>query len=646
MRIVAGIVLTLAVAAAALGQSREQNGLPAHRRAAAPVDEIIVQWRPGSSTASQKQTGVRAAKLATATGRAMEFKQQISPATDVLKFDGPLAGEELERALATIAADPDVEYAVPNKRRWANAIPSDPLFVQQWYFRSAEPAATRAEQAWDMTTGSNTTVVAVLDTGVRFDHEDLRPADQGGKLLPGYDFISNVATANDGNGRDTDPSDPGDWMTETEAQQPPFAGNDCIPPALNHVDSSWHGTRVASLIGAITSNATGIAGSSWATLLLPVRVLGKCGGLDSDIISAMRWAAGLTVPGVPVNPTPAKIINLSLGGEGSCSAAYQAAVNEVIVRGALIVVSVGNEGGPINAPANCSGVVGVTGLRHAGTKVGFSNLGAAADIGAPAGNCVNSGAGQPCLFSITAATNTGTTTPATNTYTDQFNFNVGTSFSAPLVAGAAALMHSVNDRLSPAQYLSLLRETANPFPTSSATTASVCQVPTAAVQDQECICTTQTCGAGMLNTEAAVLAAQRPFAIAQAPATISTNTSITIDARTSFASNNRTISSYAWSAVGVSGTAPVFADTSQPLTTFQVTAASQFTLRLTVTDDQGGQDTSDIAISTSTIPPANQAPNVPPAAVPRTGGGGGGGGGMNVMMLALAAFGALVRRRR
>jgi serine protease len=114
--------------------------------------------------------------------------------------------------------------------------------------------------------------------------------------------------------------------------------------------------------------------------------------------------------------------------------------SQLASQGVLIVVSAGNEGGPVDSPANCPGAMGILGLRHAGTKVGFSSLGPEIALGAPGGNCVNTAPGAACLFSIDTATNLGTTTPGTNSYTDQFNINVGTSFSAPIVSGIAGLM--------------------------------------------------------------------------------------------------------------------------------------------------------------------------------------------------------------
>jgi serine protease len=630
MRIVSALVLLIALAPAAFGQSREDNGA-LHVRAQPPVDQIIVKWRDGTTAG-----GTRMQKLSASSGLRLQHKQQLAGDTEVLQLDRARSSQEMSSVLERLAADPNVEYAVADERRWIHATPGDPLFADQWYFQSAEISATHAQQAWDVTVGSSTTVVAVLDTGVRFEHPDLLRLSQAGKLLDGFDFVSQTPYANDGDGRDSDASDPGDFVTAADKTQPAFT-------TCDESNSSWHGTRVSSLIAALTNNAEGIAGTGWNTLILPVRVLGKCGGTDSDIIAGMRWAAGIAVPGAPVNPTPAQVINLSLGGAGACSAAYQSAVNEISARGVLIVASVGNDGGNVAAPANCAGVLGVTGIRHAGTKVGFSNLGPGSGIGAPGGNCVNTTItpSTPCLFSITAAMNSGTTVPGASAYTDHvLNFNVGTSFSAPLVAGAAALMHSLNSRLTPAQSIALLKESAVPFPTTSSTTTTFCHVPAGDLQQQECICTSATCGAGMLNTQGAVLAAQRPFAIAEAPATINTGTAVSIDGRDSFASNGRTVASFQWTATGVTGATPTFGDGTQALTTLQVAAASTFTLRLTVTDDLGSQDTADIAVVTATPPPP---PSPPP---PASSGGGGGGGSFGWLMLLLLSAISVSRRVR
>ena len=621
MKLLVAVVLSALVAVPAFGQSPEYQG-PPRVQVPADTDQIIVKWRSGATATLKATSAQRASKLSTGSGLNIRHKRSSTANTDVFQLDRAMSGSELEAVLDKLNADPDVAFAVADKRRQIQAITSDPLRVDQWYLLSVEPAATRTEQAWDITTGLASTVVAVIDTGVRQQHPDL-----AGKILPGYDFVSNVAVANDGDGRDSDPSDPGDWIVSSDRSQSVFS--DC-----GTTNSSWHGTRVSSLIGAATDNGVGLAGAGWNTRILPVRVLGKCGGFDSDIIDGMRWAAGLPVLGAPANPNPAQILNMSLGGDDDCSAAYQSAVDEITAQGAVIVASVGNDGIPVSTPANCANVIGVSGVRHVGTKVGYSNLGTGADIAAPAGNCVNPGPpfsdASPCLYAIEVAIDSGTTVPESSTYSDKVvRPNFGTSFSAPLVAGAAALMHAVNPQLKPDQFTTLLQESATPFPTSSTTTNSICRVPTNFRQDTECICTTVTCGAGMLNTFAAVTAALKPFGIVQATPTIAPNTSVSISGNTSFAVQPHTIAAYQWSVLNVTGATPTVTDVAAAATTLQVAGNSRFTLRLRVTDDAGTTDDTDFAMVTST-PPEQQTP---PASTPI--GTGGGGGSFDWLLLVL-----------
>ena len=283
------------------------------------------------------------------------------------------------------------------------------------------------EKAWTITIGSPGIVVAVLDTGVRFDHPDLLPVASGGNLLPGYDMISDVDTANDGNGRDADASDPGDWLTQAEISKVggPFYQCDTSPE-----NSSWHGTQTAGLVAALTNNSVGMASVGRNVRVLPVRVLGKCGGFDSDIIAGMRWAAGQAVPGLPANQNRAQVISMSFGGDGACDVAYQEAVNQITAAGTVIVVAAGNSNNAVAAPANCAGVIAVGALRHVGTKGGYSSLGPEVAISAPGGNCVNTDLGSPCLYPILSTWNSGTTTPQNSTYTDSYHYFYGTSFDA------------------------------------------------------------------------------------------------------------------------------------------------------------------------------------------------------------------------
>jgi serine protease len=654
-RFLVRLTATLTLAASATALAGEFNGTFA-RRVVTPTDRVIIKWR---DTAQLSIAGGdvpdRVTRLAAATGLGLRSVRAVAPRLELLRLDQPLAAAALDEALAQLAANPAVEYAVADQRRWPHAIPSDALFGGQWFLQSNQPAATRASIAWDTTTGSTGTVVAVLDTGVRFEHPDLARADQAGKLLPGFDFIAgsggSVLVANDGDGRDADASDPGDWIDSADIQDPEFA--DC---ALT--DSSWHGTRVSGIIGARTDNGIGVAGEGWNAWILPMRVMGKCGGFDSDIISAMRWAAGLSVSGVPANPYPAKILNLSLGSASSCPQSYVDVVAELATHGVLVIASAGNDGSLVNAPANCSGVLAVSAIRHVGTKVGFSSLGPLVGISAPGGNCVNIGAGEPCLFTIDTTIDSGLTGPAGSTYTDQFDFNVGTSFSAPIVAGAAALMHAVNARLGPELLIARLKSAAAPFPVpSTPPPGGTCHVPTGPgdVQIEECVCTTLTCGAGMLDTSAAVAQAMRPIADIAAPVSVMAGQNVSLDGSSSAAACNRTLTTYAWTVAPGSVGAPVISGADQPIATVQAPNSGSFTLRLTVTDSSGAQDFADVTVTptaaatTAIAPlPGNACPTpitvqqVPPPA----GGGSGGGGGGGALVLEIFALALLLARRR
>lgn len=649
-------VLTFCLSLLALNASAQEYNGQFPRRSTQSTDRIIVKWKQGARTAPEQR---KLTQLPTLPRMKVQGAQQVASHMEVLQVDRRMSPAELTEAIATLTADPSVEFVAPDYRRHPHVLPNDALVSSQWYLLSTEVAALRAEAAWDVTAGSAGTVVAVLDTGVRFDHPDLIAADQGGKVLPGYDFISGESStsfigANDGNGRDPDASDPGDWVEQGDLAHSGF--EDCEVSG-----SSWHGTRVAGIIAARTNNSVGMAGAAWNAWILPVRVMGKCGGRDSDIIAAMRWAAGLNAPGVPVNPYPAKIINLSLGGEGSCTSAYQATASELAARGVLIVASAGNEGGPVSAPANCTGVLGVAGVRQVGTKVGFSNLGPQVGIAAPGGNCVTTGPGQPCLFSIVTTTNLGSTTPTTSAYTDQLNFNVGTSFSAPMVSGTAALMHAVNARLGSEHLIDRLRRSASSFPMNPNTGTPNCRVPIGPddLQEDECYCTTNTCGAGLVNANAAATDAQRPIASVQVPNVVFAGQNVILDASVSAAACNRTLASYEWSVISSTTTSPALSTTNESVTTVQAPSSGQFTLRVMVTDNTGAQDSADVTITptsaTTTASPLAAGPSCPtpisvaqspPASTPNPApsGGGGGGGQLGWELLTLVYL-VFARRR-
>ncbi len=585
----------------------ELNPVRHHPHAAALPDgtvRVIVKLRqpPTSTLALEEKAGDDIARLASSTGMQLKESRRLSSDLRVVEIDPQSTAGDAEAALERLRADPAVAYAEPDRRRYLHAVPNDPLYPGQWYLQNAPetPSAIDAEAAWDLTPGSNGVVIAVIDSGVRFDHPDLLPADSGGRLLPGFDFVSDASISNDGDGLDDDASDPGDWVTQTDAASSSFS--DCSPRP-----SSWHGTRIAGIIGAIANNSVGLSGGSWNGWILPVRVLGKCGGYDSDILAGMLWAGGLPVSGAPDNPYPANVENLSVGSTDNCPQSYRDVIGELAAAGVLVVVSSGNEGGLVDAPANCAGVAAVAGLRHAGTKVGYSNLGPAITLGAPAGNCVNlSGA---CIYSIDTTSNTGSTGPETNYYTDQLDINVGTSFSAPVVATIAGLMLAVNGNLGSAQLISRLQEGAKtPFPVSSDSAVPQCHVPAGPsdLQLTECNCTTSTCGAGMANALGAVTAALRPIAAIAVPATVSPGQDVTLSGAGSRAACGFGIASYDWTitsggvGVGISSTSPDSATVIAP-------TSGSLTVQLTVTDDTGRTDSAEAVIEpnlASTTAPA------------------------------------------
>jgi serine protease len=657
--------LALPALAAAPIDASTTTGL---RRASTPVVDIrharvIVKFKADGALMRESAQSARdpdrvavehAAHLSQRLGVALRDGHTIAPRTQVLHAKDMSSAD----LVARLQADPDVEYAEIDERVRISAAPNDPRYagnqppsitptVGQWYLRTPDAtivSAINAEAAWDKTTGSPAIVVAVLDTGVRPDHPDLV-----GKLVPGYDFVSadsdgSFTSANDGNGRDADASDPGDWVTQAEVDGV-FAGQGCTAD-----NSSWHGTQTSALIGATTNNGVGMASVGRNVRIMPVRVLGKCGGFMSDVVAGMYWAAGIAIPTgsnpslgtAPANPFPAKVLNMSLGSATtSCGATYQAAVTAVNNAGASVVISAGNDAGlAVGQPANCAGAIGVGGLRQTGTKVGFSDVGPQISISAPAGNCVLPGPNDPCLFPILTATNAGTQGPGTNTFTDSVNISVGTSFSAPLVSGAAALMLSVNPTLTPSQVRSTLMASARAFPTTGGTVGTTtCQPPTTS-QQLECYCTTGTCGAGMLDVRAAVLAVPAPsatqalaFATPTAPAPGDT---ITLDGSTSVPASSQTVTGYQWTMVDSGGIATLVAPTNASTAMVTTSGGGTFTVRLDVTDSASAA-----VAASKTLTVSVGAPVVTPPSS------GGGGGTMSwPWLLALGVAVAALRPRR
>ncbi|AOJ07079.1 S8 family peptidase [Burkholderia mayonis] len=414
----------------------------------AVIQRVMSQW-------STKGGAVRSYAQNIAQTSAVQVERTMSGGAALLALGQKMNADTASTLAQTFAADPDVAYAEPDRRVFARTVATDPNYAQQWnYFDPT--AGIDLPNAWSVTTGLPTVVTAVLDTGYR-PHPDIIA-----NLLPGYDFISDINTGNNGHGRSPDATDPGDWVTQQELTDPSSPFYNCASAPSN---SSWHGTQVAGIIGAAANNGIGIAGVNWYGKMLPVRVLGKCGGTTSDIADAMRWAAGLPVAGVPTNLTPAKVINLSLGGNGPCGDTFQQAINDAIAQGASVVVAAGNDGQATtqDRPANCKGVIAVGATDSTGQRAWYSNFGADITLSAPGSN-------------ILSTTNAGTTVPTS----DAYGTHSGTSLAAPQVAGVASLMLAVNPNLTPAQIAQKLASTARP---SASTASCLARAPGAGIVD-------------------------------------------------------------------------------------------------------------------------------------------------------------------
>lgn len=471
---------------------------------AAPIDGLIVKLkdappheRMARLAASERnaqterlQRVLRAERLTTARVRPAGRDAQY------LAFERRLSPSEADAMAARLRARDDVEWVEPNTRerlQQAAPVPDDiyyaynsPTDLGQWWLRpDGETAGGQlpsygvpgVQDAWAWQTGHPSAVVAVLDTGIT-SHDDLF-----GRVLQGYDFVSDVEYANDGSGRDSDPADPGDWVTQAEVDTNPLFDG-CVAQV-----SSWHGTTISGIVAAATDNTTGVAGISWNGRVLPVRVAGKCGATVVDITDGMRWAAGLRVPGVAmVNPNPARIINISFGGSAACGNLYQSTINELAALGVVVVAAAGNESGAVTRPASCSGVIGVTALARDGLKAWYSNFGPQVVVSTIGGDPdVDDG--------LLTLINTGTQGPGADAYGNVY----GSSFATPVVAGVASLMLSSNPQLSVRQIIDGLRSTARPHVQSSS------GVPFCSAANPEvCVCTTGTCGAGVLDAEGAV----------------------------------------------------------------------------------------------------------------------------------------------
>ena len=432
---------------------------------------FIVTYKPGSAALSSG--AAMSASLADAAARTTALgadgrrpalrplRRMLLPGASVIAAERPLARAAAAALMRQIAADPSVEYVQIDGVQRSLAVPNDPNFSKQWHYAD-NAVGIRAPSAWNGSTGVGT-VVAVIDTGI------LANTDLNANILPGYDFVAaangfsaaecgksglsaGCGASDDGDGRDANPLD-----------------------SSNH----GHGTHVAGTIGAVTNNGVGVAGVAYGAKVVPLRVLGRDGyGVDSDVIDALVWASGGSVSGVPANPNPAEVVNLSLGEpDAACSAAFQQAINAAVGNGTTVVVAAGNSNNPAanNSPAGCANVVTVAASNKQGTMASYSSYGAAIDVTAPGGE---NGFFGPSATEGVISTIGG----------NRYGPMAGTSMASPHVAGIAALIQAASPTpKTPAQVERILKSTARPF------AAGKCP---------------NGCGAGLVDAAAAVAASK------------------------------------------------------------------------------------------------------------------------------------------
>jgi len=408
-----------------------------------PTGRLIVKYLSAHKPWQSPRGSKKFTRDALRSTHQLALERNLSDVKELVLAEGfarhtELTINSLRLQADALSAQSQVEYASIEYRRYPLAEPNDPLYQgalppgNQSYLFTGE-FGVHAPGAWDITTGSSSSVIAIVDTGVLPNHPEIKNRSVAGL---GYDFVSadspnDYTSANDGGGRDPNPIDPGD--------------------ACNGGSSSWHGTGVASAAAGNSNDGEGMAGIDWNAQLLHVRALGVCGGTDADIIDAIRWSAGLPVTGVEDNPTPANVVNLSLGGLTECTKAWQDVIDELAELNVVFVMAAGNESRNAlrSSPGNCANVITVGSSTSDGdVDARFSNYGM---------KVTTATAGRD----IVVASNSGLSTM--DPTGDFYRTEIGTSFSAALVSGAISLMHSLNPDLGPSGVRALLHESATPY---------------------------------------------------------------------------------------------------------------------------------------------------------------------------------------
>ncbi len=562
------------------------------------VYSLIV--KPHQRRGRQQETQLEHAKpsaLERATKLDLRVTRRMSGGEHVIRLPHAMPLSEARALAARLMQERSVELAEPDRIVKPLMMPNDPSFAPMQWNLAAPSSSSRGginmPAAWDMTTGSAQVTVAVLDGGY-VPHNDLAP------VLPGYDFLAASSLINgvwvgngDGDGRDADPRDPGTYT----------AANECNDGGAAQ-RSPWHGTHVAGIIAAAVNNGLGGAGIAPNVRILPVRVLGHCGGPISDIVDGMRWAAGLyALPGAGVNPNPARVLNMSLGSSGACSAVFQSAVSDVTNAGKMVVVAAGNDGAGLNQPANCSGAIAVTAHSVEGDLATYANTGSAVTISAPGGGCGRNSVSCLSTWSangmgVYSLSNSGSTTPVASPGGDSYAVMTGTSMAAPHVSGVIALMLSLEPTLSRAQVISYLRASARPFPAGTSCAAGGAYAG--------------KCGAGLLDAAAALSIIAPVIDLASNSMVVPPLTYVNLNANVS-APQGRSITSVTWAPLPGNPDAVTLYNAATPNAGFNAPQSGTFGFVVTAMDSSGKSASQTVTVRVNSPPvieaPANQSVN-------------------------------------
>lgn len=496
----------------------------------AQTERFIIKYKNGTpeqGATSAVQTELD--KLATALPAKAHHLRRMGIGSDVVTTERALNTADAKAFMRAIASDPNVEYVEPDAVATIGSSPNDPLYGKQWALSSNQTPGTttpgiRAEGAWDLASGAGV-VIGVVDSGIT------RHSELNANVLPGYDFT--------GSNRGGDGTQPGN-----------MPGENC--------SITWHGTHIAGIMAAATNNGVGIAGIAPAAKLVSARTITNCnGGFISDIADGITWVAGGTVANAPVNPNPAKVINVSLYGKGACLTSLQNAIDYATGKGAIVVAIAGNYGTDASnvQPANCRNVITVGAINTDSSRWVDSDFGPIVDIAAPG-------------TIIWSTYNNGTTSPGAEGY----GILDGTSQAAPMVSGVAALVQSIAPKpLTVAEMRALMQQNVQPFT----------QKPD------------QPIGAGILDATATVKAAKAGKIPAAADFNCTESTALMQVTCTDLStSRGASISSWAWN-LGTGGADMIRTQSVNAWSNYDYPGTYQISLK--VTDSTG-------AVSTLTRP--------------------------------------------